>query len=91
MARKEGSLTAVRISIVIVVYAAGAIVDLAFRWDIRNAPCNFRPHGLAFGVTVEQLGRLPYCRELVKVLVLGRIVVWGAFGGRVCHNIGGYN
>jgi hypothetical protein len=27
----------------------------------------------------------------VKVLVLGRIVIWGAFGGRVCHNIGGCN
>ena len=88
MARKEESLTAVRISIVVVVYTAGAICELAFRWGIRNAAFNPRPHGLAFAVTIEQRGRLPYCWELVKVLVRGRIVIWGAFEGRICHNIG---
>ena len=88
MARKEGSLTAIRISIVIVVYTPGAIVKLAFRWNIRDAALNPRPHGLAFGVTIEQLGRRPYCWELVNVLVRGRIVIWGAFDGGICHNIG---
>lgn len=37
---KKGSLTAVRISSVIVVHAYGATVKLAFRWDIRNATLN---------------------------------------------------
>jgi len=88
MARKDGSLTAVRISIIVVIYTAGAIAELAFRWDIRNAAFNLRPHGLAFGVTIEQRGRPPYCWELVKVLVRGRIGIWGAFEGRIYHNVG---
>lgn len=80
-------LTAVRISSVIVVDTDGAVIELALRRGIWNASRDLCPQRLTCGVIVEQRSRFPYLWEVRNEPGHRCIVIWCAFGGRICHSV----
>ena len=61
-------LTAGRIVHRTVRHVDGASIELAFRWDIRNARPDFLLQGFAITVVREESRRLPYRSEVVYIL-----------------------